>query len=943
MTVDPGVVPGLLLLAAELLTLAGVGYVVARVALRQTDDGMALAQGLVIGPALWGLLVNFMLPVLPGRSGALAGWIVILVLGIGLACRAPGALRLSPRRSVGFGAAALAVFWAALAVRQLLPLPDAIHVSLAATIQAGGSPSELPWNPGLAAPYHYGPQLLTGLLAPPVGPDLALTIEVLGAFVWMALAMIVGTALRSRGGWTSLLVLTPLLITAGAWTLIGFDVLPADIVQVPIPTGIPAAGVRASLGSVYWPEVSLDWPTWYHAPAPNIWKPQFVLGYALAFTVLEHATDCRRAGWTARAVLALLIGFLGLVEETLALTVLGCWGLLETVRFGRAWRGANISRNLALRTAAGPILAAALLAVSSGVLTDVLTGSLSGGVSLGWPRSPLDRRLVGTVQPLPGGLAMLGLGPLIIGVLAVLLGRFNRLVLSLATACGVFLLAALLLRYTYADYDLDRFDGHARNFALLALLVALSGRLTTLRPPWRAPSVAVLLVLVIWPTVAAPTRTLGLAAAQGVNLTNAPPAPRDASITHPMGQRHALSPIASLPVVNYIRDHTAARARILSPYPHHLTVATGRPNASGFAGLLHVVPELGPEYLDARRFLEPSAIRRLGFDYVHATEAWVASLPVRARRWLNDPSLFELLLRVDGDALYVVLPAFLALDPPPPPKSFEALRRAVPASATVYLPLAHDPVASVRLAAVLGHARLLGEVDTTPVHLLTTIASEPPGGRIPDVGLLPRGRLYDVDRLGFIPIWWNDAHVAYATRPGIAPPVPPPPGPAANFTLRLRHERAAADGAAFSVTFSDRAPARWTGQDWLVIEVEDTSWTLPTAYDVDGYTHLGEVWFAGQIVPGGSPAAHRYEFDARGPRLAVRGADGSYVEMESSGVGLDPGTYVLAVRLRQAYLEAAVIPVLVLRVAETGEVAYKLFAGDVSATVGTEQAARRAE
>jgi len=228
MTVDPGVVPGLLLLAAKLLTLAGVGYVMARVVLRQTDDGMALAQGLVIGPALWGLLVNFMLPVLPGRSGALAGWIVILVVGIGLACRTPRALRLSPRRCVGFAAAALAVFWAALAVRQMLPLPDMIHVALAASIQAGGSPSEMPWNPGLSVPYHYGPQLLTGLLAPPVGPDLAFTIEVLGAFVWMALAMIVGTALLSRGGWTSLLVLTPLLITTGAWTLIGFDVLPAE-------------------------------------------------------------------------------------------------------------------------------------------------------------------------------------------------------------------------------------------------------------------------------------------------------------------------------------------------------------------------------------------------------------------------------------------------------------------------------------------------------------------------------------------------------------------------------------------------------------------------------------------------------------------------------------------------------------------------------------------
>ena len=67
MTVDPAVVPGLLLLALELLALAAVGYVVARVALQQTDDWLALAQGLVIGLALWGLTVNFVLHLLPGR------------------------------------------------------------------------------------------------------------------------------------------------------------------------------------------------------------------------------------------------------------------------------------------------------------------------------------------------------------------------------------------------------------------------------------------------------------------------------------------------------------------------------------------------------------------------------------------------------------------------------------------------------------------------------------------------------------------------------------------------------------------------------------------------------------------------------------------------------------------------------------------------------------
>ena len=51
MTVDPTVIPGfLILLLAELSALTAVGFVVVRVALRQSDDRMALAQGLVVVP-----------------------------------------------------------------------------------------------------------------------------------------------------------------------------------------------------------------------------------------------------------------------------------------------------------------------------------------------------------------------------------------------------------------------------------------------------------------------------------------------------------------------------------------------------------------------------------------------------------------------------------------------------------------------------------------------------------------------------------------------------------------------------------------------------------------------------------------------------------------------------------------------------------------------------
>ena len=75
MTVDQTVLPGL---AAPGSRAVGAGSRRFRAGpsrfLGQTDDRMALAQGLAIGPAPCGTdLVNFLLHPLPGRAGALAG------------------------------------------------------------------------------------------------------------------------------------------------------------------------------------------------------------------------------------------------------------------------------------------------------------------------------------------------------------------------------------------------------------------------------------------------------------------------------------------------------------------------------------------------------------------------------------------------------------------------------------------------------------------------------------------------------------------------------------------------------------------------------------------------------------------------------------------------------------------------------------------------------
>ena len=199
LTVDPAVLPGLLLLLAELAALAAVGYVVVRVALRQDDERMALAQGLVVGPALWGLIVNLVLNVVPGLNGAAVGWAIVVSGGAVLALRFHRRLRSSPRTVAGFLVAVLALFWIALASRQLLSIPDANnHLGLAASIRAGGFPPAFFWTPDFPASYHYGTGLLIGLLTPPFGPDLAFTTEVLDAWMWTSFVLVVVTALLRR-------------------------------------------------------------------------------------------------------------------------------------------------------------------------------------------------------------------------------------------------------------------------------------------------------------------------------------------------------------------------------------------------------------------------------------------------------------------------------------------------------------------------------------------------------------------------------------------------------------------------------------------------------------------------------------------------------------------------------------------------------------------------
>lgn len=930
MTVDPAVVPGLLLLALEVLALAAVGYAVARVALRQTDDRLALAQGLVIGPALWGLIVNFALHLLPGLAGALAGWLIVLALGAGLAWRRQPDLGVSARTLAGFGLAGGAIFWIALASRQLLIIPDeAIHTTLSATIRAGGWPPKLSWNPDLDLAYHHGIDLLIGLLTPPMGPDLAFTTEVLGAVVWTSLVLQAGALLLRHGAWASTLALTPLLLAAGAWTLVFGD--QPTLVQVPVPTGFPAAGLRAALREVYWPAVELPWPSEQDAAPPNIWKPQFSFAYPLALAVLERVAAGSYRRWPAALTLAGLVGFLGLVDETVAPVALGLWGAVAAGRVLHARPARSSYPRALLRAAAGPALAAALLAGGGGVLTGVISSSAGAGeLSLAWPVDPRDRGAIASLTALAGGLGLLGLGSLVVAGAAALLAGRERLVLLLAAGSAVFLFAALTLRYAAAPHDLGRFDGHARNFALLALMLAVSVRLSALRPRWYYAAAVVIAALVTWPTVATPARKLGLAVGHGVQVANARPGSSEFGPWYWWMGRYPLERFPSERIAGWIRSHTAVDARVLSPAPHAMTVATGRLNASGFTQFLHPRPTTGPEYLDSVRHLEPAALKRLGIEYVHAPDDWAAGLPDRAARWLANSEFFEPLIRDGAHALYRVRPAFLQLEVAPDPGSFEALRRAAPTGSTVYLSPATDSLNTFRAVAVLPHTRLLGSPDESALHLpnlhvQADIRPTPLVGQTADL-VVTSARLAPsmFPPAARRPIFWNDEIAVYSPDGAVAPVRDPPPRP---FSVRLWDARTVEGRLAFTATLSDQTGAGWTGQDWLVAPADASPWALPLIRPTD----TAAQWFAGQAVPRPETITHRYEYDPRTATLALQGTARRLTELPASGTGLDPGVWVLGVRLRSEYQLVAFIPVVKVTVSEAGEATYTAYEGELGA------------
>ena len=209
----------------------------------------------------------------------------------------------------------------------------------------------------------------------------------------------------------------------------------------------------------------------------DIWTPAFTLGYALAFVVLERAARPERLSWLGTLTLGVLVGFIGILATSLVAVVVVLWAALAAVHVMR-----TRCAQAAVRSGAGLALAGLLLLVGGGAFTGILDVAPPSGLELAWDLNPRHWEALGTFDARPGGVGLLGLGPIVVAGIAVMLARRDRLVVALAAGTGLLVLAWLVLSFPPAPWVLSRLAGHARNLALVALLLALAARLSGLGP-----------------------------------------------------------------------------------------------------------------------------------------------------------------------------------------------------------------------------------------------------------------------------------------------------------------------------------------------------------------------------------------------------------------------------------------------------------------------------
>ncbi len=915
--VDVGLLPGFALFAIQVGAIAIFGYVVVRGLLGQKPGYLAAAQGLIAGLALWGLLVNAAFYVAPGAIGVVLAWSAAAMLTVVLIWKKRVEPRPSRSAAATFAAIFLPVFWIALSARQLLWVPDiGVHVPLTASMMAGNFPPAFPWNPNEPAFYHYGPDLIIGALEAGTGLGYVLVTELLGAFSVTALFLIVGSLVaRNRSLW-SLILTVPLMLSAGAWTLVLVGDQPWTLLAA-VPGGLPQAGIRASLLDVYFPGAGVPWMAPVEASPPNIFNPAFSMSYALLLMLVERLVAGGARPVVGLVATSVLGAYLMLLDEPVFAAFALIWAMVVAFRFARV-RETRIS-DLRAGTA-GIALSILLAVVYGGVLFDTVFRSAGGesGLAFVWPDLPNVTDLL-AIDRLPGSLGILGIGPLVLVALVALGWRAGLIGLLLAGAGLAMWTVGLFVEYEFSSFDNLRLQGHFRNLLLIATILVIGYFLARLKRWPHRIACAALGVIVVWPTVAGSGANLWFAVKEGPQIA-IPTAETRRIRAGIMGRAELAGVPAEL--VSYIKDDLVGNASILSPNPMTISVASGRPAPYGYVGFTQYVGLRGPEYLDAIEHLDPEAVSRLGVDYVHATPKWEDGLSEQSRNWLQSPEYFKPLVQGDEGALYEILEPFSELAASPVPESFNALRTLTGKGARVYISPAVHPLQRLSMAAALQGAVLYGDLGD-PAHVRSTLGLNPYNGEDLDFLILP-SRLSPTVLPAHLrsPVWSREGNAVYAV--GDVEDGAMRRGNAALW-VDIEESRVDEQSIRFAMRFEIGDPDGWTGQDWVLIADDGTRWAVPALQNRPVH------WYSGQVNPSSHDLRVEYDWNVETGTLQWSTGGGGFLPAQSSTRELITGSYVLAMRLTLDGNERIVLPVLRVHASQDGGPRFEFFEGPLAA------------
>ena len=334
--------------------------------------------------------------------------------------------------------------------------------------------------------------------------------------------------------------------------------------------------------------------------------------------------------------------------------------------------------------AAALVVAALLAALAGGPVSDALFGR---GGTAGMARLAFEPNWVELAPFDLTGPALVRVGVIPLTVVSALVA-FRRRSWGLAylTAAGAFGLAEAMFLQSPIPMNDARILEMASVVAWLAALSGVGWLVAGLRGWRRAVAILAVTLVAILPTVLPRGIAAVRLASEGVAVR--PPA-TDGSGFPFVGQAKFYEELeADWDFYAWLARALSNEARLLTTHPGLSAAVAGVAAPTSGRGAQVLSPSITPEYEDALRFLHRDDLAELEITHLHVTDRLAEALLPEARRLLDDPEHFRVLVDLRSVSavrhrVFEALPG--AGTRTSAPSSFRLLREIVPADAPVVL------------------------------------------------------------------------------------------------------------------------------------------------------------------------------------------------------------------------------------------------------------------